>query len=953
MVLSAGRGPRLPRSWTQWQFVAKGICRPAMAAESPRRPSRCTGGIVVRPQAVTEQSYMESVVTFLQDVVPQAYSGTTPIEEKEKIVWIRFENSDLNDIARNVELHEMHSTGNEPPLLLMIGYSDGIQIWSIPISGEAQELYSVRHGPIRAARILPSPQISPQKCDNFSEKRPLLAVCKSIGSSGTSPPYCCVDLHSLRTGEMVKSIQFKTPIYDLHCNKRILVVVLQEKIAAFDSCTFTKKFFVTSCYPCPGPNMNPIALGSRWLAYAENKLIRCHQSRGGACGDNIQSYTATVISAAKTIKTGLTMVGKVVTQLTGTLPSGATEEEILAHSNTRRSPLVPGIITVIDTETVGEGQVLVSEDVDSDGIVAHFPAHEKPICCMSFNPSGMLLVTADTLGHDFHVFQILTHPSSSSQSAVHHLYTLHRGETEAKVQDISFSRDCRWVVVSTLRGTSHVFPINPYGGQPCVRTHMSPRVVNRMSRFQKSAGLEEIEQELTTKQGGRCSPVPGLSSSPSGSPLHGKLNSQDTYNNFTNNNPGNPRLSPLPSLTVVVPLAQIKQPMTLGTITKRTGPYLFGAGCFSIKAPCKSKPAPQISPSKSVGGEFCVAAVFGSSRSWFASNPGLKREKDQSKQFVVESLYIISCYGTLVEHVLEPRPLSTAPKISDDTPLEMMTCPRASWTLVRTPQWNELQPPFNLNHPLLLAADSVQCYQYLLVGLVPLGSPGPITRHESYDSLASDHSGQEDEEWLSQVEIVTHTGPHRRLWMGPQFQFKTIHPSGQTTVISSSSSVLQSHGPNDTPQPLLDFDTDDLDLNSLRIQPVRSEPVSMPGSSRPTSDRRGIPTTGDTTSGAFDRSMTLLEVCGSWPESFGLRHLSSMEQTDEGLRERLADAMSESPGRDIVGSGTELQREGSIETLSNSSGSTSGSIPRTFDGYRSPLPTNENQPLSLFPTGFP
>uniref|UniRef100_A0A8C0FVN1 BCAS3 microtubule associated cell migration factor n=1 Tax=Bubo bubo TaxID=30461 RepID=A0A8C0FVN1_BUBBB len=892
-----------------------------MATESPRRPSRCTGGVVVRPQAVTEQSYMESVVTFLQDVVPQAYSGTPPAEEKEKIIWVRFENADLNDTSRNMEFHEIHSTGNEPPLLLMIGYSDGMQVWSIPISGEAQELFSVRHGPVRAARILPAPQISAQKCDNFSEKRPLLGVCKSIGSSGTSPPYCCVDLYSLRTGEMVKSIQFKTPIYDLHCNKRILVVVLQEKIAAFDSCTFTKKFFVTSCYPCPGPNMNPIALGSRWLAYAENKLIRCHQSRGGACGDNIQSYTATVISAAKTIKTGLTMVGKVVTQLTGTLPSGATEEEILAHSNIRRSPLVPGIITIIDTDTVAEGQVLVSEDSDSDGIVAHFPAHEKPICCMAFNPSGMLLVTTDTLGHDFHVFQILTHPWSSSQSAVHHLYTLHRGETEAKVQDISFSHDCRWVVVSTLRGTSHVFPINPYGGQPCVRTHMSPRVVNRMSRFQKSAGLEEIEQELTSKQGGRCSPVPGLSSSPSGSPLHGKLNSQDTYNNFTNNNPGNPRLLPLPSLTVVLPLAQIKQPMTLGTITKRTG---------NLKELVV----------------FCFRCAIAIRFSFFL-------QTDQSKQFVVESLYIISCYGSLVEHVLEPRPLSTAPKISDDTPLEMMTCPRASWTLVRTPQWNELQPPFNANHPLLLAADAVQYYQYLLAGLVPPGSPGPITRHESYDSLASDHSGQEDEEWLSQVEIVTHTGPHRRLWMGPQFQFKTIHPSGQTTVISSSSSVLQSHGPSDTPQPLLDFDTDDLDLNSLRIQPVRSEPVSMPGSSRLVSDRRGVSTVIDATSGAFDRSVTLLEVCGSWPENFGLRHMSSMEHTEEGLRERLADAMCESPSRDTVGSGTELQREGSIETLSNSSGSTSGSIPRNFDGYRSPLPTNENQPLSLFPTGFP
>ncbi|XP_023612510.1 breast carcinoma-amplified sequence 3 [Myotis lucifugus] len=943
-----------------------------MATDSPRRPSRCTGGVVVRPQAATEQSYMESVVTFLQDVVPQAYSGTPLTEEKEKIVWVRFENADLNDTSRNLEFHEIHSTGNEPPLLIMIGYSDGIQVWSIPISGEAQELFSVRNGPIRAARILPAPQFGTQKCDSFAEKRPLLGVCKSTGSSGTSPPYCCVDLYSLRTGEMVKSIQFKTPIYDLHCNKRILVVVLQEKIAAFDSCTFTKKFFVTSCYPCPGPNMNPIALGSRWLAYAENKLIRCHQSRGGACGDNNQSYTATVISAAKTLKTGLTIVGKVVTQLTGTLPSGVTEDDVAIHSNSRRSPLVPGIITVIDTETVGEGQVLLSEDSDSDGIVAHFPAHEKPVCCMAFNTSGMF------------VFPHLYH-GLSNLIFLEMEYLKHESRFSSMcqcVQDICFSHDCRWVVVSTLRGTSHVFPINPYGGQPCVRTHMSPRVVNRMSRFQKSAGLEEIEQELTSKQGGRCSPVPGLSSSPSGSlctanqqtctteligsslsmsrsyqlvgppGLSGKLNSQDSYNNFANNNPGNPRLSPLPSLMVLTPLAQIKQPMTLGTITKRTGPYLFGAGCFSIKAPCKVKPPPQISPSKSMGGEFCVAAVFGTSRSWFANNAGLKREKDQSKQVVVESLYIISCYGTLVEHMMEPRPLSTAPKISDDTPLEMMTSPRASWTLVRTPQWNELQPPFNANHPLLLAADAVQYYQFLLAGLVPPGSPGPITRHGSYDSLASDHSGQEDEEWLSQVEIVTHTGPHRRLWMGPQFQFKTIHPSGQTTVISSSSSVLQSHGPSDTPQPLMDFDTDDLDLNSLRIQPVRSDPVSMPGSSRPVSDRRGISTVIDAASGTFDRSVTLLEVCGSWPEGFGLRHMSSMEHTEEGLRERLADAMAESPSRDVVGSGTELQREGSIETLSNSSGSTSGSIPRNFDGYRSPLPTNESQPLSLFPTSF-
>lgn len=116
----------------------------------------------------------------------------------------------------------------------------------------------------------------------------------------------------------------------------------------------------------------------------------------------------------------------------------------------------------------------------------------------------------------------------------------------SQVQDMCFTQDSRWVAISTLRGTTHVFPINPYGGAPCARTHMSPRVVNRMSRFQKSAGLEEIEQELNRAAavgggaggggmggggcilggggggGGRSSPIPGLSGSPSGSPLHGE-----------------------------------------------------------------------------------------------------------------------------------------------------------------------------------------------------------------------------------------------------------------------------------------------------------------------------------------------------------------------------------------------------------------------------------------------
>ena len=76
----------------------------------------------------------------------------------------------------------------------------------------------------------------------------------------------------------------------------------------------------------------------------------------------------------------------------------------------------------------------VSDDPEIMGLLAHFHAHaNEPVAAMAFDASGMLLLTACKLGHNFHVFRLMTHPCSSSLGAVHHLYTLHRGDTTAKV----------------------------------------------------------------------------------------------------------------------------------------------------------------------------------------------------------------------------------------------------------------------------------------------------------------------------------------------------------------------------------------------------------------------------------------------------------------------------------------------------------------------------------------
>ena len=53
-----------------------------------------------------------------------------------------------------------------------------------------------------------------------------------------------------------------------------------------------------------------------------------------------------------------------------------------------------------------------------------------------------------------------------------------------------------------------------------------------------------------------------------------------------------------------------------------------------------------------------------------------------------------------------------------------------------------------------------------------------------------------DGEWLSQVEILTHAPPSRRLWMGPQFSFKAYQPSSSSSAASAN--ILKTPSPPNT-----------------------------------------------------------------------------------------------------------------------------------------------------------
>ncbi|XP_042237211.1 BCAS3 microtubule associated cell migration factor-like isoform X3 [Homarus americanus] len=788
-----------------WRLVMSS----AMSGESGRG-SRPSVGQQVRPEPVVEKTFVENVAGFINEVAPQTYSNPSHYEGKETILWVRFDYCDINDLARFRDKIEVN--GNSPPLLLIIGYGCGVQAWVIPVNGEAMEVLSWRQGAVRTLKVLPTPATSASTVDHYSLKRPIIALCDT---AGPGPQFCSVSFISLKTGEQVKTIKFKHPVYDIHANKNVVVIAFPEKLAVFDAATLEDTFTVTTCYPCPGPSVNPIALGDRWLAYADRRLVPLHQSCGGMVPEGSTSYKATVFHAAKSLTKGLKELSEsVASNLMGQRVGSPAQQTPPTNLPT------PGIVTIIDTQMVGTGEISLMSSGTTSGIVAHFCAHHgAPIVALSFDPTGMLLLTADKQGHNFHLFRLQPHPLSAAQSAIHHLYTLHRGDTTAKVTDISFSLDSRWVAVSTHRGTTHVFPITPYGGSIGVRTHTSNCVVNRLSRFHRSAGLDD------TPSSGRNSPV--LSASPSSSKFVFEVSPNLAY--------PNPRYPPYPSPTIIKPLVQLRQPLLQNLIgTMGTGP-----------SPSRSPPSSKSPRSPSGDDIIKVASLFGSPRGWLAGSPTVPRDKQRR---TMDSLFVMAYHGNLLEYHLEPHPAAGIPqdKVTEDSPIELEVHASAQWALVRESTSGELRPPLDMTSPLL--------------------APLSPTRPRSLSPAHSFDHDDPEERWMAQVEIHTHAGPHRRLWMGPQFTFKSIPGVGVGYGGGGSQG-----GYEGTPI-----------SGSSMDRPPRSSPVNMPGTGG-----ANVPVLIEAGSltGSHDQSPRLMERYSGDSDSFDPETMMTQ------LRHDLADAM--------------------------------------------------------------
>lgn len=229
-----------------------------MSAESPKRGVARTVPTTVPPQAVSDRTLLDSVTGYINDIT---LSNLPQIDPKDTILWARFETTaDITDPTYG-EDWDLEG-GVAPPLLLLLGYGTGVQVWAIPANGEAVEVMSWRHGSVRALRVLPLPlseslgplsdeqsqQNASSPIDEFAEHRPLMAICDA-NSTGSSPQFCSLNFVSLRDGEQVKTIKFKNQILDILANRTVVAVTFAERIAVFDAYTLEDRLTVTTCHP--------------------------------------------------------------------------------------------------------------------------------------------------------------------------------------------------------------------------------------------------------------------------------------------------------------------------------------------------------------------------------------------------------------------------------------------------------------------------------------------------------------------------------------------------------------------------------------------------------------------------------------------------------------------------------------------------------------------------------
>ncbi|XVE80291.1 hypothetical protein DITRI_Ditri14bG0128200 [Diplodiscus trichospermus] len=350
-------------------------------------------------------------------------------------------------------------------------------------------------------QMLPKPVAEKRSGDEFAHSRPLLIVCadgslsgvtqiKDVSCNGNMPHNhdsgngsavrTIVQFYSLRSQSYVHMLKFRSVVYSVRCSSRIVAIAQAAQIHCFDATTLQREYIiltnhiVTGSPGSGGIGYGPLAVGPRWLAYSGSPVVGSNCGRvspqhltssasfpGFSSNGSLVAHYAK--ESSKQLAAGIVTLGDMgYKKLSRYLPDSYNSMQ-LGSPGWKGNGTVNGHLA--DADNIG---MVIVRDIVSRVVISQFRAHKSPISALCFDPSGTLLVTASVQGHNINVFKIMPGQGSSSAcdatASYAHLYRLQRGFTNAVIQDISFSDDSNWIMISSSRGTSHLFAINPMGG---------------------------------------------------------------------------------------------------------------------------------------------------------------------------------------------------------------------------------------------------------------------------------------------------------------------------------------------------------------------------------------------------------------------------------------------------------------------------------------------------------
>jgi hypothetical protein len=279
-------------------------------------------------------------------------------------------------------------------------------------------------------------------------------TCGVLTSSSNAGPFpsTSVRLFSIQESKVFHIVRFPSKVFGTLASSSKLAVLLSSEIHVF-SLEDMKTSCIFKCFP--HPFQNPVgALSSRLIAFAgvDERSERHDVRKAETQVSSVEQAAASVVSIGET---GLKTFAEYFSD-------DARWEEKVKPSQ--------GVVEVWDLKTLTK--------------LGDFVAHSSNIACLSFDSSGSVLVSVSVDGQYVNVYQVISFPRYKDPSCLPHskpfssvhgfcrlMYRVFRGVRKARISQISFSNDSKWIVLTSLRGTCHFVAINPTGSIANASSH--------------------------------------------------------------------------------------------------------------------------------------------------------------------------------------------------------------------------------------------------------------------------------------------------------------------------------------------------------------------------------------------------------------------------------------------------------------------------------------------------